>query len=84
VEACERTDAIEPEGDFGRDMRELSGAGRRRLAAGAVESVETLSSTSSPMVDVEDVRDSDRGADSLEGVSLESGLGPRFVNGRRC
>jgi hypothetical protein len=39
VEACERTDAIEPEGDFGRDIGELSGAGRRRLATGAVESV---------------------------------------------
>ena len=39
VEACERTDAIEPEGDFGRDIEELSGAGRRRLATGAVESV---------------------------------------------
>lgn len=83
MEACERTDATEPAGDFGRDMGELSGAGRRRLAAGAVESVVTLSSTSSPMVDVEDARDSDRGAESLEGVSLESGLGPKF-NGRRC
>jgi hypothetical protein len=39
VEACERTDAIEPEGDFGRDIEEFSGAGRRRLATGAVESV---------------------------------------------
>ncbi len=36
------------------------------------------------MVDVEDVRDSDRGTVSLEGVSLESGLGPRLFNGRRC
>ena len=36
------------------------------------------------MVDVEDVRDSDRGTVSLEGASLESGLGPKFVNGRCC
>jgi hypothetical protein len=36
------------------------------------------------MTDVEDVRDSDRGTVSLEGVSLESGLGPRLFNGRRC
>ena len=36
------------------------------------------------MTDVEDVRDSDRGTVSLEGVSLESGLGPRWFNGRRC
>jgi hypothetical protein len=36
------------------------------------------------MMDVEDVRDSDRGTVSLEGVSLESGLGPRLFNGRRC
>jgi hypothetical protein len=36
------------------------------------------------MMDVEDVRDSDRGAVSLEGVSLESGLGPKLFNGRRC
>ena len=33
------------------------------------------------MMDVEDARDSDRGTVSLEGVSLESGLGPRL---RRC
>ena len=84
VEACERTDATEPEGDFGRDVEEPSGAGRCRLGAGAGESIGDLSSTSSPMVDVEDVRDSDRGTVSLEGVSLESGLGPKFVNGRRC
>ena len=83
VEACERTDATEPEGDFGRDTREPSGAGRRRLSAGAVDSIGDLSSTSSPMVDVEDVRDRDRGTVSREGVSLESGLGPRFINGRR-
>ena len=83
VEACERTDATEPEGDFGRDMRELSGAGRCRLGAGAVDSIGDLSSTSSPMVDVEDVRDRDRGTVSREGVSLESGLGPRFTTGRR-
>ena len=83
MEACERTDATEPEGDFGRDIGELSGAGRRRFAAFAGDSVGDLSSTSSPTVDVEDVRDSDRGIVSLEGVSLESGLGPKFVNGRR-
>lgn len=35
------------------------------------------------MMDVEDVRDSDRGTVSFEGVSLESGLGPRLFNGRR-
>jgi hypothetical protein len=85
VEACERTDATEPEGDFDRDVEEPSGAGRRRLGTGgAGESIGDLSSTSSPMVDVEDVRDSDRGTVSLEGVSLESGLSPKFVNGRRC
>jgi hypothetical protein len=39
VEACERTDTTEPEGDFGREIGELSGAGLRRLATGAVESV---------------------------------------------
>ena len=39
VEACERTDATEPDGDFGRDVGEPSGAGRRRLAKGPVESV---------------------------------------------
>lgn len=36
------------------------------------------------MVDAEDVRDSDRGMVSPDGVSLESGLGPKFVSGRRC
>jgi len=36
------------------------------------------------MIDVEDVRDSDRGTVSLEGVSLESGLGPKLFKGRRC
>jgi hypothetical protein len=80
VEACERTDAIEPEGDFGRDTDEISGAGRRRLAAGAVGPVVDLFSSSSPMVDVEDVRDSDRDMVSPDGVSFESGLGPRFDN----
>ena len=75
VEACERTEATEPEGDFGHNMEEPSGAGRRCLGARAGESIGDLSSTSSPVVDVEDVRDSDRG--------LESGLGPKFVNGRR-
>jgi hypothetical protein len=80
VEACERTDAIEPEGDFDRDRDGISGAGRRRLAAGAVEPVVDLFSSSSPMVDVEDVRDSDRDMVSPDGVSFESGLGPRFDN----
>jgi hypothetical protein len=79
VEACERTDVTEAAGDFGRDTGELSGAGRRRLAAGAVESVVDLSCSSSPMVDVKDVRDSDRDMAS-PGVSFESGLGPRFGN----
>jgi hypothetical protein len=41
VEARERTDATEPEGDFGRKTGELSWAGRRRLAAGEVESIGT-------------------------------------------
>jgi len=43
VEARERTDAMEPEGDFGRDAEELSWAGRRRLAAGVAASVIVLS-----------------------------------------
>ena len=77
MEAWERTDATEPAGDFGRNTGELSGAGRRRLAAGAVESVVDLGDSSSPMVDVEDVRDSVRDIVS-PGVSFESGLGPRF------
>jgi hypothetical protein len=76
VEAWERIDATEPAGDFGRDTGELSGAGRRRLA---VESVVDLGDSSSPMVDVEDVRDSVRDIVS-PGVSFESGLGPRFGN----
>jgi len=80
VEACERTDVTDPDGDFGRDTGELSGAGRRRLAAGAVESGVDLSCSSSPMVDVEDVRDGDRDMVSPDGVSFESGLGPRFGN----
>lgn len=32
------------------------------------------------MIDVEDVWDNDRGVVSLEGVSLESGLGPRLFS----
>lgn len=84
MEACERTDVTEPDGDFGRDAEELSGAGRRRLAAGAVESMVDLSCSSSPMVDAEDVRDRDRDIVSPDGVSFESGLGPRFGNWRRC
>lgn len=80
VEACERTDATEPEGDFGRDTGDLSRAGRRRLAAGAVESVVDVSCSSSPMVDVEDARDNDLEMVSPDGVSFESGLGPRFCN----
>lgn len=43
VEARERTEVTESEGDFGRDTGELSGAGRRRLAAGGVESEGGLS-----------------------------------------
>jgi hypothetical protein len=43
VEARERTDAMEPEGDFGRDAEELSWTGRRRLAARPVTSVMILS-----------------------------------------
>jgi hypothetical protein len=79
VEACERTDTTEPEGDFGRDTGVLS-TGRRRLAAGAVESIVDLSCSSSPMVDVEDARDKDLEMVSPDGVSFESGLGPRFCN----
>ena len=80
VEACERTDATEPEGDFDRSTGDLSNAGRRRLAEGAVESTIELSCSSSPIVDVEDVRDNDLGIVSPDGVSFESGLGPRFCN----
>jgi hypothetical protein len=39
VEVCERTDATEPERNFGRNVEELSGAGRRRLGAGAGVSI---------------------------------------------
>jgi hypothetical protein len=84
VEVCERTETSEPDGDFGRDTGELSGAGRRRLGAGAVESIADLSSPSSPMVDVEEVRDSDLDIGPLDGVSLESGLGPKLGVRRLC
>lgn len=43
VEARERTEVSDPAGDFGRDTGEPSGAGRRRLDAGTVESVPDLS-----------------------------------------
>lgn len=43
VEARERTDAIEPEGDFGRKTGEVSGAVRSRLGVRAVASTMDLS-----------------------------------------
>jgi hypothetical protein len=76
VEARERTDATEPEGDFGRETGEGSGAVRSRLGVrSTVVSVMVLSG-SSPTVDAEDARDNDRETGSPEGVSLESGRGP--------
>lgn len=36
------------------------------------------------MVDVDEVRDTDLEMGSPDGVSLESGLGPKFGDGRRC
>ncbi len=43
VEARERTDATEPEGDFGRETGEVSGAVRSRLGVRVVVSIVDLS-----------------------------------------
>jgi hypothetical protein len=43
VEARDRTDAIEPEGDFGRETGEGSGAVRSRLGVRVVVSIVVLS-----------------------------------------